>query len=307
MKVLVTGASGFVGGYLVRYLQSLNVKVIPTVRVNSEKFKDYIEMDVMDKQRIKEVITEYRPTHIVHLAGQSSVSESWNKKEETFALNVFGTLRLLDAIREAKLNCRILTIGSSEEYGLVNPIESPVKETNPLRPMSPYGVSKLSAGIISMQYAKAYQMDIIHTRTFNHIGPGQRLGFVTQDFAKQIVDIEKRLKEPVLRVGNLEAIRDFTDVRDIVRAYVALLQKGKRAEVYNVCSGQGVTIKNLLDHMLVMSKVSIRVEVDTAKLRPSDVPVLVGDCSKISLDTGWKKEIPLSDSLHDILNYYREK
>lgn len=305
MRVLITGASGFVGQYLVQYLESINVEVIPTARLNCEKKIGFVDMDVMKNDQIREVLNRFRPTHIVHLAGISSVSESWKQKETTFSVNVIGTLRLLDAVREVGINCRVLTIGSSEEYGFVSSNESPIKEDNPLRPMSPYGISKLSAGMLGQQYAKAYQMDIIHARAFNHIGPKQSLGFVTQDFASQIVEIENGLREPVLYVGNLEAVRDFTDVRDIVKAYSSLLHKGKKGNVYNVSSGIGVKIKDILSELLVLARASIRIESDIMKMRPSDVPYLIGDSSKITSDTGWRKEISLSDSLSDILNYYR--
>lgn len=305
MKVLITGASGFVGKYMVEFLGNHNIEVIPTVRSGDGLQGSHIEMDVMDSQQTERILSDYRPTHIIHLAGKSSVRESWINKEDYISINTIGTMRLLDAVRNSRSSCRVLSVGSSEEYGGADNTKLPVREDNCLRPMSPYGVSKVSAGMLAIQYAKAYQMDVIHVRTFNHIGPKQNLGFVTQDFAKQIADIEKDLREPIIKVGNLDAIRDFTDVRDIVKAYLAVLENGKTGEVYNVCSGEGVPIHSILDQLITMSNKLVRIEVDQSKLRPSDVPSLIGDNTKLIMDTGWRRNISLSDTLFDILNYYR--
>lgn len=304
-RILVTGANGFVGKYMIACLKEMNFEVVASVRTKSDA-ADELEMDLLNNENTKKIIKNIQPNFIIHLAGQSSVSLSWKEKEETINNNVLGTLHLLDAVLESKIACRILNIGSSEEYGFVYPTESPINEANLPRPMSPYGISKLTAGLLSLQYAKAYQMDIIHTRTFNHVGPGQSLGFVTQDFAKQISDIEKKLVEPIITVGNLDSIRDFTDVRDIVKAYVMLMLKGKSGEVYNICSGHGIKIRDILNQLLEMSNMEIQIKNDPNKIRPSDVPILIGNNNKLISETSWKPLISIRTSLLDILNWYRE-
>ncbi|MED0738409.1 GDP-mannose 4,6-dehydratase [Aneurinibacillus thermoaerophilus] len=308
MRALITGVAGFVGKYLANHLTEQNVEVFGTARNNEAKLPnvEMISLDIMDSQRVKKVIFDIKPDYIFHLAAKSSVKDSWLDKKGTFSTNVFGTLHVLDAVRDSNLDCRILTIGSSEEYGMILPEESPVSEENQLRPMSPYGVSKASVGMLARQYVKAYGMDIIHTRTFNHIGPGQSLGFVTQDFAKQIVDIEMEKQEPIVKVGNLEAVRDFTDVRDIVQAYWLLSQYGKTGDVYNVCSGIGTRIQDVLDLLLAMANVKIDTELNPLQLRPSEVPTLIGSNKRLKDSTGWKPRIPLEKSLFEILQSYRQ-
>jgi GDP-4-dehydro-6-deoxy-D-mannose reductase len=307
MRALITGATGFVGKYLVKYLEGKSIEVIGTTRSEEISIDNtsLVSLDILNKAHTKKIVKDIKPNYIFHLAGQSSVKNSWADKVGTFSTNVFGTLHILDVVRDLSLDCRILTIGSSEEYGMVHEEESPVKEDNQLRPMSPYGVSKAAVGMLVKQYVKAYDMNIIHTRTFNHIGPGQSLGFVTQDFALQIANIEKGTQEPIINVGNLEAIRDFTDVRDIVEAYWLLAMYGKAGDIYNVCSGKGVSIKNILNRLLQFSNKSIEIVTDKERLRPSEVPVLIGDNEKLRNETGWKNRIPVEQSLEDILEHHR--
>ncbi|MDA8235880.1 MAG: GDP-mannose 4,6-dehydratase [Clostridia bacterium] len=312
MRTLITGISGFVGSYLAESLLAQGVEVWGTHQpgANIDNLQglvnrvNLLEYDLLSNQGA-ELIARVQPEIVFHLAAQSSVGRSWDDKEETINANVNGTVRLLEGIRETGIEPRILLIGSAEEYGLVKPEETPIKEGNPMRPLSPYGVSKLAAGLLALQYHRAYGLEVIHVRAFNHIGPRQALGFVTSDFAKQVAEIEACLLEPVIMVGNLEAQRDFTDVRDVVRAYRLLADRGKPGEIYNVASGKGVPVARVLEILLSLAKVPIRVEKDPARMRPSDVPILVGDISKIQAETGWQPEISLEQSLQEVLDYWR--
>jgi GDP-4-dehydro-6-deoxy-D-mannose reductase len=213
---------------------------------------------------------------------------------------------LFEAIRLAQIKPVIQIACSSEEYGLVKPEETPIKETNPLRPLSPYGVSKVAMDYLGYQYHQSYGMRIVRTRGFNHTGPRRGEVFAESTFAKQVALIEKGKQEPVLSVGNLEAERDYTDVRDMVRGYFLAATKGRAGEVYNICSGKTWRIKKVLDYYLSLSKVKVEVKQDPARMRPSDVPILLGDNSKFVKQTGWRPQIPLEKTLEDLLNYWRE-
>ncbi|MFZ3171863.1 MAG: GDP-mannose 4,6-dehydratase [Carboxydocellales bacterium] len=314
MKALITGIRGFVAGYLAELLIDAGHEVWGTARsidscrnANSAYWDKVtlVKTDFNSQEALETVLQASRPEVIFHLAAQSSVQQSWVDKEGTFNANLLGTVRLLEAVRKSGENPKVLLVGSAEEYGLVSPKEVPVKETNPLRPMSPYGASKAATSMLAAQYFRAYKIPIIYARPFNHIGPRQSLGFVTSDFAKQIAEIELGLLEPIIRVGNLEAQRDFTDVRDVVRAYYLLSQKGQPGEIYNVSSGQAVPIEYILQTYLELAKVKISVEADPARMRPSDVPILLGESNKLNIDTGWKVAVPLLKSLADVLEYWR--
>lgn len=247
-----------------------------------------------------------KPDYIFHLAAQSFVPMSWRAPTDTMETNLIGTIHLFEAVRKLKISPKIQFAGSSEEYGFVYPDELPIKEENPLRPLSPYGVSKLAADKLSYQYCISYGLHIVVTRGFNHIGPRRGDVFVTSNFAKQIAEIEKG-KEPVIHVGNLEASRDFTDVRDMVRAYLLALEKCQPAEPYNICSGKTIRIKDVLDMLLSMTDKQIEIRQDPDRMRPSDVDVLQGDCSKFKKQTGWKQTIPFEKTLEDLLDYWRER
>jgi len=250
---------------------------------------------------------DVRPDYVFHLAAQSFVPASWTSPAATFEINVVGSCNLFEAIRAAKIDPIIQIACSSEEYGLVKKDEVPIKETNPLRPLSPYGVSKLAMDFMGYQYFQSYGMRIIRTRAFNHTGPRRGEVFVCSSFAKQIAEIEAGIKKPILLVGNLEAIRDFTDVRDMVKAYWLAVLKGKPGEVYNIASGRGVKISWVLDKLLSFSKVKITVKKDPARMRPSDVPILIGEAKKFRKQTGWEPKIKLEQTLKDILNYWRKR
>lgn len=316
MRVLITGITGFAGSHLADYcLERGDAEVFGIIRwrsrtENIEHLQNkiqFLECDLRDATSTRDVIEEIHPEYIFHLAAQSFVPTSWRAPTESLTTNVLGELNIFEAVRKIGLKCRIQLAGSSEEYGLVREEEIPITEDSPLRPLSPYGVSKVAQDLLGYQYYMSYKMDIVRTRGFNHTGPRRPPVFVCSDFAKQIVDIEKGLKEPVIHVGNLDAKRDFTDVRDTVKAYFLALAKGKSGEVYNICSEKSWRIREILDMLIEKSKKDIEVKVDKARLRPSDVPLLLGDCSKFRKDTGWKPEIPFEQTLEDILNYWRQR
>lgn len=314
-KVLITGITGFVGSHLAEYLIEQNVDVYGTVRwrsrtENIEYIKNKIHLidtDIKDAYSIQSAIDEAQPDYIFHLAAQSFVPTSWHAPAETLTTNIIGNANLLEAVRKSDCDPVIQIAGSSEEYGLVHPDEVPIKETNPLRPMSPYGVSKVAQDLLSMQYYMSYGLKIIVTRAFNHTGPRRGDVFVTSNFAKQVAEIEKGLKEPVIYVGNLNAQRDFSDVRDIVRAYWLAVNKCEYGEVYNICSEKAVTIQSVLDLLLDMANKNIEVKQDPSRMRPSDVEILHGDCSKFRERTGWAPEIPFEKTMRDLLDYWMEK
>lgn len=313
MRVLITGITGFVGSHLAEYALGKKAEVWGSIRWRSSTENiDHIkgelklvECDLRDLSSVTRLIEETRPDYIFHLAAQSFVPTSWHAPDETLTTNVISQLNILEAVRFRKLEPIIQIAGSSEEYGQVYENEIPVKETNPLRPLSPYAVSKVAQDLLGYQYHRSYGFKIVRTRAFNHTGPRRGEVFVASNFAKQITQIEAGKKGSTIEVGNLEAKRDFSDVRDIVKAYWLALEKGELGEVYNICSGKAWSMRELLDMLLSMAKVKIKVEQDPKRLRPSDVPILVGDSTKFKEKTGWRPEIPFEKTLKDLLNYWR--
>src|SRR5918992_635194 len=262
-----------------------------------------VEADLRDYSSMHRALEISRPDYIFHLAAQSFVPSSWSAPNDTIVTNVTGQTNLFEAIRILKLDPVIQIACSSEQYGLVLPHETPIKESNPLRPLSPYAVSKVAQDYLGYQYFQSYGLRVIRTRGFNHTGPRRGQVFVTSNFCSQVAAIELGLQEPVIRVGNIEAIRDFTDVRDMVRAYWLAVTRAKPGEVYNLATGQGIRIREMLDRVLALSQV----EVDPDRLRPSDVEILIGDSSKFRADTGWEPRIPFDQTLQDLLAYWRER
>lgn len=317
MNILITGITGFAGSHLADYILKNHSehKVFGIVRWRSRMDNvahildkiTLVEADLKDQVSLRKCIAEIRPDRIFHLAAQSFVPTSWICPAETFAINSIGEINLFEAVLSLKLSPRIQIAGSSEEYGFVHPYEVPMKETNPLRPLSPYAVSKVAQDLLAYQYHKSYGLETVRTRGFNHTGPRRGDVFICSNFAKQIAEIEKELKDPVIRVGNLDAQRDFTDVRDIVRAYWLSLEKGESGDVYNIGTGRAITMREMLDMLLPLSSSSVRIEIDPSRLRPSDVPILLSDSSKFRALTGWKPEIPFQKTLQDLLDYWREK
>ncbi len=313
MRALITGITGFVGSHLTELLLERGYEVYGTLRWRSplDNIKhlldriELVECDLRDASSVTEALERARPEYIFHLAAQSFVPTSWRAPAETLSTNVIGQVHLFEAVRSLGLEPRIQIAGSSEEYGLVREDEVPIKESNPLRPLSPYGVSKVTQDLLGYQYFRSYRMSIVRTRAFNHTGPRRGEVFAESSFAHQIADIEAGKREPVLRVGNLEAKRDYTDVRDVVKAYLLALEKGEPGEVYNICSGVSHPVQHILDLLLSFSKAEIKVVRDPARLRPSDVTVLWGDSSKFRQQTGWAPEIPLEQTMRDLLDYWR--
>jgi GDP-4-dehydro-6-deoxy-D-mannose reductase len=317
MQVLITGITGFAGSHLADYiLENVpDAQVFGMIRWRSrmenilhiEDRIHLVEGDLKDMSSMKKCLSEVQPDRIFHLAAQSFVPTSWNCPAETFAINATGQINLFEAILSLGISPKIQIAGSSEEYGLVNSDEVPMKETNPLRPLSPYAVSKVAQDFLGWQYFKSYGMKVVRTRGFNHTGPRRGDVFICSNFAKQIVEIEKKKRDPIIYVGNLDAKRDFTDVRDMVCAYWLSLEKGEEGEVYNLGTGKTYSMQEILDMLLDISKVDVKIEIDPDRLRPSDVPVLLSDSTKFRQLTGWEPKIPLSKSLQDLLEYWRER
>lgn len=344
MRILITGVTGMTGSHLAEYVLNLEgVEVYGTYRWRSkvENLEDLkragrlgiiadsstsisgleslisertrpgclnlIGGDMTDPFSMKRIIAAAKPDCIFHLAAQSYVPGSWSAPAETLNTNIIGELNLLEGVREAGIDPLIHIAGSSEEYGYVLPDELPVKETNPLRPLSPYGVSKVAQEMLAYQYFRSYGLKNIVTRGFNHEGPRRGEVFVTSNLAKQIAEIEKGLKPPVLYTGDLSSKRDWSDVRDFVGAYWLVLQKGIPGEVYNIGSGVAREVGEMLEILLGMTNVNIEVKMDPARLRPSDVNVLVCDDTKFRQLTGWQPQIPFEQTLKDLLDYWRER
>lgn len=314
-KVLITGITGFAGSFLAEHLVGLVDYQIAGTFISEESLKnvasikdqlDLVKVDLTQKDAVEGLIQQKRPEMVFHLAAMASVGASFKDPVATFHNNIDSEIFLLEALRnEGLLDTKVMVISSAEVYGYVQPENLPLSENAPLRPGNPYAVTKIAQDFLGFQYSLAYKMPVIRVRPFNHVGPRQALGFVVSDFAKQIVDIEKGKQEPVVKVGNLEAKRDFTDVRDMVKAYALLMEKGESGEVYNIGSGVSHKIHEILDMLIGLSTVSITIEQDPAKLRPSDVPEIVSDNTKMVQITGWKPEIPLETTLKDTLDYWR--
>jgi GDP-4-dehydro-6-deoxy-D-mannose reductase len=316
MRVLITGITGFVGSHMAEYALAKGAQVFGSTRwrsktENIEHLRSkvtFIESDLRDLSSVRALLEISVPDYVVHLAAQSFVGVSWHAPAETLTTNIISQVNLLEALRGLKMSPRFLAAGSSEEYGLVLEGELPIKETNPLRPLSPYAVSKVTQDMMAYQYFKSYGLPIVRTRAFNHEGPRRGDVFVTSNFARQVAEIEAGMREPVVYVGDLTPRRDYSDVRDIVRGYWLLLERGEPGEVYNLCSGRSWPIQQVLDFVLNLSTVKgITVKTDPARLRPSDVMILEGDPTKMHKATGWKVEIPFERTLTELLDYWRQR
>lgn len=311
MRALITGVAGFVGGHLVEHLAAAtdweiwgNVRdevdlkyAVPGVRA--------LVADLRDPQAALDLVDEARPDFVFHLAAQAFVPQSWADPWDTYETNLRSQLNLFEALLARGGTARVLVIGSNEEYGLVDSEHLPLREDSPLRPESPYGVSKIAQDFIGLQYALSRRLPAVRVRPFNHIGPRQSEKFVASAFARQIAAIEAGQAPPVVKVGNLSAQRDFTDVRDMVRAYALLVEHGEPGEVYNAGSGQAVMVRELLDILLEASSTPVEVHLNPELMRPIDIPVVVCDASRLRAHTGWEPRLPLRQTLHDILDYWR--
>lgn len=314
MRTLITGINGFIGSYLAEYLLNKRLEVYGTVHKmkyleNIAHLKNVITLskcDVRNSTAVKNVVRKSRPGLVFHLAAQSRPDISWKNPRETMETNVMGTVNIFESIRELKLDPKILVACSSAEYGFIAGNEGSIKEDHQLLPLSPYGVSKVAQDLLAYQYFQNYNMKTIRVRIFGATGP-RKTGDVCSDFAIQIAEIEHEKREPIVPVGNLDARRDLTDVRDTVEAFWLLMERGKIGDVYNVCSSKAYKIGDILNKFLEMSEIGIKVKVDPKKLRPSDEPIIVGDNSKIRKDCRWRPKIPIENTLEDTLNYWRKR
>ncbi len=306
-KGLVIGAAGFVGSYLIREMRESGMEAHAT-KLPHESLENVDaavhDLDIMDRDAVTALLFEVRPDYVFHLAAQSSVGLAWKRPGLTVDVNIKGSVNVMDAVRELFYKPRVLLIGSGEEYGHIEPGETPIKETNLLRPGNIYAATKACQNMIGNIYSRAYDMELVMVRAFNHIGPGQASMFVVSDFCRQVAEIELGMREPVMKVGNLAAERDFTDVRDVVKAYVKLVALGEAGETYNVGSGRARAIRDILDLIISRSHAQIRVETDPNKLRPVDVPIIEADITKINRLTGWRPEIPLEQTVQETLDYW---
>jgi GDP-4-dehydro-6-deoxy-D-mannose reductase len=338
LRVLITGITGFAGSHLAEFaLKQPDVEIFGIYRRRSRlehlhDVRDLLHMvepgvasvetlekafapgkinvvdcDLLDAFSVNKLIASIRPDRIFHLAAQSHVPTSWNAPAATLHDNIIGQLNIFEAVRQAGIDPLIHIAGSSEEYGMVYPDEVPMKESNPLRPLSPYAVSKVTQEMLAYQYHQSYGLKSIVSRGFNHTGPRRGENFVTSTFARQIARIEKGVQEPVIYVGDLSSKRDFTDVRDMVRAYWLLLEKCRPGEVYNIGSGTTRSAQEVLDTLLSFSRVQVEVRIDPTRLRPSDVMILWADSSKFMDATGWQPTIPFKQTMSDLLDYWRER
>jgi len=313
VNILITGASGFAGRHLIDHLKHTENQIWGTCfperaeQLASSLGKDFIHLDIREDKDVFKVVDRIRPDRVFHLAAVSNVRHSWGRPRETLLTNLIGTFHLFEAVKKHSPGARILFTSSSDVYGKVFSPERALREEDPTFAVNPYAYTKLCGEMMSTFYSRAEEMDVVVVRSFPHTGPGQSLDFVCSDWASQIAGIEKRQLEPVLRVGNIELKRDYSDVRDVVRAYALLMEKGRSGEIYNVCSGTAVSLREILDILLSQSSQSISVQVDSQKLRKADIPVLVGDNQKIRKETEWMPLIPLEQSLRDLLHEWRSK
>ena len=305
-RLLVTGARGFVGPHLLRHLEAAGHEVWGTDRPGTAAPPRHRACDLTEAEAVRELVDDLRPDGVVHLASVSSVARSFAAPQQTLSNNLLSACNLLEALRPRPAT-RVLIVGSAEQYGRVQTDELPLREEQPFRPASPYAVSKVAQEFLALQYHAAHGLDVVLARSFNHSGPGQSDDFVLPAVAKQVAAAESGAGPPVVRVGNLEVSRDFLDVRDVVRAYALLLERGEAGRAYNVCRGQAESLQSLVHLLLQQSRVPLRLESDPARMRPADLPTLVGDSSRLRARTGWEPEIPMERTLTDVLEDWRRR
>lgn len=265
---------------------------------------EWRQVDLLDPEQVNRAIADVRPAAVYHCAGLPQVAESWSDTAAPLAVNVLGTHRLLEALRANRVTCRVLITGSAHVYAAS--AES-LREDGPVAPSSPYALSKLAQEALAIRVAREDGVDLVVTRSFNHTGPRQAPAFVAPGIARQIVAIERGRQEPVIRVGNLDAVRDIMDVRDTVRAYIAAMTAGVSATIYNVASGEGRPVRDILEALVARARTPVRVEQDAARMRPSDIPVLIGDATRLRQATGWAPAVPFEQMLDDLLDYWRSR
>ncbi len=321
MRVLLTGVAGFAGSHLAEYLlddPSTSAEDDPIElhgvihrhdrRIYHLRHRMQLHRgDLRSGVWVNDLIELVRPDYVLHLAAWSDVGGSWQQPWTTYELNIQCQLHLLEAVRRWAPTCRVLVVTSNEVYGLINSDDLPIDEDTPFRPNNPYGVSKVTQDMMALQYWLSHRLPTIRVRSFNHIGPGQADDFVASAFARQIAEIELGERPPVVTVGNLDTQRDFTDVRDVVRAYWMAITKGEAGEVYNVGSGQARPVRWLLETLLSLTSVEVEIAIDPSRLRPSDVPISVCNNRRLVEATGWQPQIPLRQSLSELLDGWRRE
>jgi len=318
MKILITGFTGFVSQHFLALLNEMepgssvlgidknkpdfNFSAFPELNISFEN------IDLLDREATEKILDYFKPEYILHLASVSSVAQSWHTPLESFVNNTTIFLNLVEQIRVKNRKCRILSVGSSEEFGEVTEAELPLTEEHPLKPLSPYAVARVSQEMLSKIYADGFALEIIMTRSFNHIGPGQKDLFVIASFAKQFVQLSKEnITKNTITTGNLSIIRDFVDVRDVVKAYYLLLKKGKRGEVYNICSGNGIVLKDIVSSMAKILNLDVETVVNPDLIRPTENKKVVGSYQKLKTELGWEPEISIEKSLKDIIGYWQNE
>lgn len=313
MRALITGTGGFVGKHMVRHLletgysEVFGTTYLPPEQYDGLPTANYQQLDLTDEDAVQQMLRDVKPDAIYHLAAQSFVPESFDSPWSTLSNNIHGQLNIILSMMRLDLDARLLVVGTGEVYGLVSPDDVPIDENQPLRPPSPYSVSKVAQDMLGLQYYLSHDVAAIRVRPFNQIGPGQSKRFVAPAFASQIAMIEAGKQDPVVYVGNLEARRDFTDVRDMVRAYRLVMELGEPGSVYNIGSGQAHSIQELLEILLNQSDKAIEVMSDPARLRPVEVPIIVCDPTKVRVSTGWQPNFTFEQTLSDVLDDWRQR
>jgi GDP-4-dehydro-6-deoxy-D-mannose reductase len=311
MRALVTGATGFVGPYLLRLLVARGWEVYGTARpgerLRRPEGAKFLRCDIRDEKRLRSIIRKVCPHRVYHLAALTSVSDSYRQFQAIYDTNFWGTFHLLEAVRECAPHARVLVVTSGQVYGAAEGGHRPVVESSPLAPVSPYALSKAGADMLAHYYARHFGVWVVRARPFNHTGPGQSPAFVCSGLARQVAALERQRAAPRLKVGNLQARRDFCDVRDVVRAYWLLLEKGRKGEAYNVCSGRHFSIGEIIQLLRPLSSQAFRVVVERTRLRPGEAHVLYGSNRKLRRSTRWQPKLPLHRSLRDLLVYWRKQ
>ncbi len=312
--ILVTGAAGFAGGHLLDLLAGDARPIVawrqasqahtPSTSSGAASLVSWLDVELLQPDSIADALRETQPSEVYHLAGIAHQGASWQQTTPTLEVNVLGTHHLLDGLRRVGSTAPVLVIGSATVY---RPSNHGLDESSAIGPTSPYGLSKLGQELVSLHAHSVYEQPVIVSRSFNHIGPRQSPDFVASSFARQIAEIELKRRDPVIDVGNLEARRDLTDVRDTVRAYREIVRRGRPGAIYNVCRGEAVAIRDLLDGLLAQTTVPIEVRVDPARMRPVDQPLLLGRYDRLNQDTGWTPMIPMRQTLGDLLQYWRDQ
>lgn len=303
MKALITGSSGFIGTHLTAELEANRYEVI---KCDLKASADTVAMDIMKQEMIESILGEHQPNVIINMAGHANVGLSWTKPQLTVQLNTIGVVNILEAVKTVNPQIRVLTIGSSDEYGSLKESGINVTEDIPVKPITPYAISKQAQELFAQLYVRSYGLDICMIRLFNLGGPGQAKGYIISDFASGIAEVEAGKKD-CMSVGNLTSARDFTHVKDACRALRLIAEKGHAGEIYNICSGSTHTTQEVLDKIIGLSRIKIAVKQDPARMRPSDTPVVCGNHDKLTTHTGWRPELNLEQILTDALGYWRKQ